>query len=371
MFVNSKDSHNNIDSQLLVHDPRHRLSGERAKSHPFLEPLKDIWAEIEDLRHPPCPKPSPRVLCGGHTDISFGLPEDSSDFDAQCTQISYSRWLPESPQSPLNEEYYTPREVFSSPEQNNSLESPPFLTRRREALAVKRPGGKILWNDNKTIDGGQESGSSVILQKEAFMSYYIETSFQTNGSISVRNPLASTDSAGRFFLDEPQHSYGTCTIQRRRGVGIPEESFDEDKVHAETSFTDSGLDFPLGSSPESWGLRKSDLLAFRKPLALQPMLFEPRFQGLVAKDRGLTKTKMVADFQKPDDLGDDCQWTFDEKITISLLEASSRQQERFLEPTVTSRNRLSKPQVVAAASERIMKAAGRRVADALTRRRRQ
>ena len=323
--------------------------------------MKDIWAEIEDLRHPPCPKPSARVMCGGDiTDISFDLQEDSSKFDAHCTQISYSRRVRESPQTPLNEEYYTPREVFSSPEQSNSLESPPFLTRRREALAVKRPGGQRLWNDDRAIDGLQERGLSVILQQEAFMSYYIETSFQTNGSISVGNPLPSTGSAGRFFSDEQsEHFYGTCTIQRR-GVGIPE---DEDKVHAETSFTDSGLDFPLGSTPESWGHRKSD--TFRKPLAALRPILEQRFQGL-AKGRGgrihddvslPVKPKKAADFL------DD--WTFDEKITISLLEAGLRHQERF-EPTV--RSRLSKPQLVAAASER-MKAAGRRVADALTRRR--
>ena len=335
--------------------------------------MKDIWAEIEDLRHPPCPKPSARVLYG--VDTSFDLQEDSSKFDAQCTQISYSRRVPESsPQTPHNEEYYyTPREVFSSPEQNNSLESPPFLTRRREALAVKRPG-------NKAIGGLQESGLSVILQKEAFMSYYIETSFQTNGSFFVGNPVPSTGSAGRFFSDEP-HVYGTCTMQRRRDVGTPEESFDDDKVRAETSFTDSGLDFPLGSSPESWGHRRSD--SFGKPLALQqPILFEQRFQGPVAKDsRGGRRTrihdddeslpakpKKKADFSKPD-LDPSCQWTFDEKITISLLEAGLRQQQRFLEPTV--RGRLSKPQLVAAASERIMKAAGRRVADALIRRWRQ
>ena len=214
------------------------------------------------------------------------------------------------------------------------------------------------------------------------MSYYIETSFQTNGSFSVRNPqaLSSTDSAGRFFSDE--HLYGTCTIQRR-------ESFDEDKVRAaaETSFTDSGLDFPLGSSPESWSHRKSD--AFRKPLALQqPILFEKRLQGLTTKGKEgqvkslpATKPKEKADIPKPD-LG--CQWTFDEKITISLLEARFKlgQQERLgclpVEPIITttvsstSRSRgLSKPQLVnlKAVSERIMKAAGRRIADALRRRR--
>ena len=191
------------------------------------------------------------------------------------------------------------------------------------------------------------------------MSYYIETSFQTNGSFSVRNPqaLSSTDSAGRFFSDE--HLYGTCTIQRR-------ESFDEDKVRAaaETSFTDSGLDFPLGSSPELWSHRKSD--AFRKPLALQqPILFEKRLQGLTTKGKEgqvkslpATKPKEKADIPKPD-LG--CQWTFDEKITLLEAGLKLRQQERFLEPTVRSRlTRLSKPQLVAVASERIMKAAGRR-----------
>ena len=339
-----------------------------------MEPLKDIWAEIEDLRHPPCPKPSARVLYGvDTTDISFDLQDYSSKFDAQCTQISYSRQGPESPQTPLHEEYYTPREVFSSPEQNSSLlESPRFLTRRREALAVKRPGGQMLWNDISAIDGRQESGLSVILQKEAFMSYYIETSFQTNGSISVGNPLPSTGSAGRFFSDEPHsESYGTCTIQRRWGV---EDSFEEDKVRAETSFTDSGLDFPLGSSPESWGHRKSD--SFRKPQApaLQPISFGQRQQGQVAKDKGgrihdfpeLAKPMEAADFSKPD-LDSSCQWTFDEKITISLLEArfKLRQRETCLESTV--RSRLIKPQVVVAASERIMKAVGRRVADALRR----
>ena len=226
----------------------------------------------------------------------------------------------------------------------------------------------MLWNDNKAIDGRQESGLSVILQQEAFMSYYIETSFQTNGSFSVGNPLPSTGSAGRFFSDEqPEHVYGTCTIQRR-----PEESFDEDKVRAEISFTDSGLDFPLGSSPESWGRRKSD--TFKKPLAALRPIFEQRLQGL-ARDRGgrihdnteflLAKPKKTAaNLPKPaSDLDD---WTFDEKITISLLEASLRQHEK-LEPTI--RSRLSKPQLVAAASER-MKAVGRRVADALRLRRR-
>ena len=375
-----------MSQQLLVHDPCHRLSGERAKSHPFFEPLKDIWAEIEDLRHPPCPKPTAWVPRGEDTtDVSFDLQEDSSKFDAECTQTLYSRRLPESPQTPLNNEYYAPREVFSSPEQTNSLESPLFLTRRREALAVKRPGGQILWNDNRNraIDGLRESGSSVILQKEAFMSYYIETSFQTNRSISVGNPLPSTDSAGRFFADE--RFYGTCTMQRRLSVGTPDESFDEDKFRAaETSFTDSGLDFPLGSSPESWGHRKSD--SFRKPLALkQPMLFDQRFQGLVAKDRGggprrdeseslPAKPKEKADFSKPDS-SLACQWTFDEKITISLLEAGLRQQERFLEPDTVTRSRpnrlITRPQLVAAASERIMKVARRRIADALTWRRRQ
>ena len=400
-----------LSQQLLVRDPRHRLSGDTARSHPFFEPLKDIWAEIEDLKHPPCPKPSVPVLCGGDATeyISFDLQEDSSKFDAQCTtQISYSRRvvLPETPQTPFNEEYFTPREVFLTPEQNSSLESPPFLTRRREALEVKRPGRQTLRNDNRAIDGlgPEESGLSVILQKEAFMSYYIETSFQTNGSIiSVGNhhPLPSTDSAGRFFSDEPPpHLYGTCTMQRRLNVDAPEESFDEDKVRAETSFTDSGLDFPLGSSPESWGHRKSD--SFKKPLALQqPKLFQQRLVS--AKDSirvqggrrilddeleilpAKPKEKAAANFSKAD-LKDHSsfQWTFDEKITISLLEARFKlgQQERLgclpVEPIITttvsstSRSRgLSKPQLVnlKAVSERIMKAAGRRIADALRRRR--
>jgi serine/threonine protein kinase len=360
-FLTIKDSHNNIVPQLLVHDPNHRLSGERAKSHPFLEPLQDIWTEIEDLRHPPCPKPSARILNGEDIDISsFDLQEDSSKFDAECTQISYSGREPEPPQTPY-EEYYTARQVFSSPGQR-SLDSPPFLIRRREALAVKRPEGQVLWNDNE-IDSNrlQESESSMILQQEAFMSYYIEASFQTSGSLSrsVGNPLSSTGSAGRFFSDE--HAYGTCTIQRRNS--FPEE---EDIVRAETSFNDSGLDFPLGSSPESWGHRKTD--SFRKPLALQPIC-ELRFQGL-AKDRGggggriydeiLAKTKNEADVLAKTDL----DWTFDEKITISLLQASWRERERS-EPTI--RSRLSKPQVVAAASERIVRAAGRRVVEVLTR----
>ena len=194
-----------------------------------MEPLKDIWEEIEDLKHPPCPKPSARVPYYGEgtTDMSFDLPGDSSKFDA------------ESPQTPLqvNEEYY---EVFSSPEQISSLESPPFSTRRREALEVKRPGGQMLWNDRARLDGVEESRSSVILQKEAFMSYYIETSFQTNGSFSVvgypQAPLPSStdsDSAGQFFSDD-ENVYGTCTIHRRLDVGtLEEESFeDEDKVRA-------------------------------------------------------------------------------------------------------------------------------------------
>ena len=362
-FVNYNDSHNNIVPQLLVHDPNHRLSGERAKSHPFLEPLQDIWTEIEELRHPPCPKPSARILNGEDIDISsFDLQEDSSKFDAEYTQISNSGPELESPQTPY-EEYYTARQVFSSPDQR-SLDSPPFLIRRREALAVKRPEGQVLWNDNE-IDSNRlrDSESSMILQQEAFMSYYIEASFQTNGSLSrsVGNPLSSTGSAGRFFSDE--HAYGTCTIQRRSG--FPEAGCDEDIVRAETSFNDSGLDFPLGSSPESWGHRKTD--SFRKPLALQPIC-ELRFQGL-AKDRGegegihdeiLAKTKNEADVLAKSDL----DWTFDEKITISLLQASLRERERS-EPTV--RSRLSKPQVVAVASERIIRAAGRRVVDALTR----
>jgi hypothetical protein len=132
-----------LSQQLLVHDPRHRLSGERAKSHPFLEPLKDIWAEIEDLRHPPCPNPSARVLYGEDTtDISFDLEEDSSKFDAECTQISHSRRYSESPQTPLqvNEEYYTPREVFSSPEQTSSLESPPFLNSEKGSAGGQTTG---------------------------------------------------------------------------------------------------------------------------------------------------------------------------------------------------------------------------------------
>lgn len=345
-----------IISQLLVHDPNGRLTGERAKSHPFFEPLQDIWAEIEDLRYPPCPKPSARVLCEGDIDLSFDLQEDSSRFDAQCTQIS--RHVLESPQSSLNEEFYTPREVFSSPEQN-SLESPPFLIRRMEELGVKRSGGQIFWNVNDTIDsnGLQERGSSVILQQEAFMSYYIESSFQTNGGLSVGSPLPSPVSAGRFFSDE--HSYGVCSM-RRRGVGIPEEGFEEDMICAETSFTDSGLDFPLGSSPESWGHRKSD--PFRKPVGLR-QIYGKGTQGTAKDKEGRVHDENPAkpkpDFPKP-------EWTFDEKITISLLEAGLREREIS---EVTVKRRLSKPKLVAAASERIIKAAGRRVADTLKRRR--
>jgi hypothetical protein len=83
--------------------------------------------------------------------------------------------------------------------------------------------------------------------------------------------------------------YGTCTMQRRLGVDTLDESFDEDKVRAaaETSFTDSGLDFPLGSSPESWGHRKSD--SFRKPLALQPpILIRAKIPGTNSKGSGRT-----------------------------------------------------------------------------------
>ncbi|KAF8803350.1 kinase-like protein [Phlegmacium glaucopus] len=341
---------------LLIHDPRHRLAGDRAKSHPFLEPLQDIWTEIEDLKHPPCPKSSARILYEGDIDLSFDLQEGSSKFDAQCTQIlSCSGHVLESLQSPLDKEFRTPRKVFSSPEQN-FLESPPFLTRRMEALAVKRPGDQVLWNENNAMDsnGLQESESSVILQQEAFMSYYIESSFRTQGSLPVGRPLSSTASVGRFFSDE--HSYEVCSMPRR-AIGIPEESFEEEIVRVETSFTDSGLDFPLGSSPESWGHRKLD--SFRKPLALRPIYGQglqglPKERGRRIHDEILAKPKMV-DFPKPD-------WTFDEKITISLLQAGLREQETS-EPTV--RSRLSKSRSVAAVSERIIKGAKRRVADAL------
>ena len=363
VLASYKDSHDNIASQLLVHDPSHRLSGEKAKSHPFLEPLQDIWTEIEDLKHPPCPKPFVRILYRD-TDVSFDdLQDDSSKFDAECTRISYSRRTLELPQTP-HEEYYTAHEVFSSPEQN-SLESP-FLTRRREALAVKQPEGQLNLNDHNAIDSNrlQESESSVILQPEAFMSYYIETSFRTNGSLSVVNALPSTGSAGRFFLEE--NSYGTCTMQR---PGAFPENEDSDIVRAETSFTDSGLDFPLGCSPESWGHRKVD--SFKQPLALRPMC-EQRFQELeLAKDRGgrihdEIPTKLEGKKTDFPLAGSGLVWTFDERITISLLQASLKEREKS-EPTV--RSRLSKPQLVAAASERIFKAAGRRLADVLRRRR--
>ena len=328
--------------QLLVRDPGHRLSGEKAKSHPFLEPLQDIWAEIEDRRHPPCRELSARRE---DIDILFGSQEDSS-------KVSCSRRVFESPESSLDREYHTPREVFSSPEPS-SLESPQFLTRRKEALAVKRPGGQVFWNDDIGVDsnGPLERGESLILQQEAFMSYYIESSFQINESLLVGNPPSSD--SGRFFSDE--HSYGTCTIQRQ-----PQESFDKNIVRGEISFTDSGLDFPLGSSPESWGHRKSDPL--RKPLALRP-IYGQRLKKLT-KDRegqiyGILARPKVADLPEHD-------WTFDEKITISLLQASLREQERS-EPTVGSC--LSKPRsVVAAVSERIIRAAGRRVAEVLRRR---
>lgn len=35
------------------------------------------------------------------------------------------------------------------------------------------------------------------------------------------------------------------------GYRVIDENFDKDTVRAETSFTESGLDFPLGSPPES------------------------------------------------------------------------------------------------------------------------
>lgn len=308
--------------QLLVHDPSHRLSGERAKSHPFLEPLQNIWEDIEDLRHPPCLKPSARAVYG-ETDMTSDPQEDPSAFDAQCTQISCSRRLLESPQSTLDEEYYTPPELLS---EQNSLESP-FLIRRMEALAVKRPGSLNPLDSNAL----QESETSIILHEEAFMSYYIESSFQTNRSLSIGKPHPSTASVGRFLSNE--RSYGICSMQRQGAT--KEENFDEG---AETSFTDSGLGF----SPESWRhRRKTDSL--RKPLAMT--------NEISAKPK-------MADIPEPD-------WTFDEKITISLLQASLKKQEKS-EPTVSSR--LSRSQSVAAISERIIKAARRRIAETLRRR---
>ena len=94
----------------------------------------------------------------------------------------------------------------------------------------------------------------------------------------------------------------------RQAIGVPDENFDEDTARAETSFADSGLDFPLGSS---WGYRKMDI--FRKPVALQ-LIYRQEFQGRI-HDEVLAKPK-EEDFPKSD-------WTYSQEPSETTLGCGS------------------------------------------------
>ncbi|CAA7266194.1 unnamed protein product [Cyclocybe aegerita] len=227
----------------------------------------------------------------------------------------------------LSHSYFDPLE--NTWDEVEELQHPPFSSRVTISDEPQTPcaADSIL---NLYLDGGPLSRpsrnfrhnpctdsltppSTMILQ-DAFISppFSFSSRFE---STSTTQPFPSTASIVHFFSSD-DIALTSCI-----------SAILDDKLPK--SFDDSGLDFPLGASPESWGPRKLDPI--RKIPRLHALSLIGRNSSLQTSDRLEFKmehfrertlfheniTGSTTSFDFIDD-----EWSFDEKVVISLLRAT-------------------------------------------------
>lgn len=141
-----------------------------------------------------------------------------------------------------------------------------------------------------------------------------------------------SDRCESCFLPDPS----TCTIASRSSTSSIDKLFRPDTLsgpfrdsirHACTisecdeAMEDSGLDSPLADSPESWGQRKYDRhrrrpFSHMRPYPMAPNLSD--YEALQCRYRASVNECSSGVCQPSDVL-----WTFDELLTISLLQAQA------------------------------------------------
>ena len=193
-----------------------------------------------------------------------------------------------------------------------------YSTCKLEALGgAGRPGGRLFTD----CFGGLHQDSTPTV---------LEPSLPAIHSASTVQPFPSSPSI--------VHS----KYNSNRQTGNPTVILDE-------SFNDSGLDFPLPESPESWGPRKDDEID--KPGKLRLLRIEEtgyeRATPRLARNgppfhEKLTELPPVSS-----------EWSFEEQIVISLLQEGVLKESRESGDRCTTR----RPRRMASASERITKIA--------------
>ncbi|KAF8153137.1 kinase-like domain-containing protein [Crassisporium funariophilum] len=355
--ANAGRSYNAADAQLdtllrelLVHNSSDRLSGEIIKSHPFFEPICAMWEEVEALRHQPCPV-SPTYTF----DEQFPW-SDTSSLDRRRTRASVSSEIG-------SEKPYTACHV--TPTQENLKFTPLTMTARmNEALTAGRHPAEGLWdhgNDSGFIDS-QESASAV-LQQDAFISSHFYPSCRLDQSHIALDSTASCSSVVHSLSSDLP--YTRCSYET--------EDDARDHANSEDVFNDSGLDISPGPL---WDGRRivahrerscSELL--QHPTLRASDVYETDCQEDPAQNLGFhhqVQPVLRGHVAQSDSHGvPGYEWTFDERITISLLQAKAKVRGVT---ELQIRPRMGKTQLVAAASGRMMKAARRRISDTLRRR---
>ena len=196
--------------------------------------------------------------------------------------------------------------------------STPYSTRKLEALGAGRPGGRLFTD----CFGG--------LHQEDSTPTNLEPSLPVIHSASTIHPFPSSASIVHSKYDSNRQTGNRTVI------------LDE-------SFNDSGLDFPLPESPESWGPRKDDEI--HKPGKLRLLRIEEtgyeRAIPRLARNGPSFHEKMT---ELPPVSS---EWSFEEQIVISLLQEGVLKESRESGDRRTTR----RPRRMASASERITKIA--------------
>ncbi|KAF8964750.1 hypothetical protein BDZ97DRAFT_1814285 [Flammula alnicola] len=165
------------------------------------------------------------------------------------------------------------------------------------------------------------------------------SSFCLDTSASAVQPFPSTASIVRFFLNDD----GAKQSSLPTGVGAVR--------YMDNTFNDSGFRVTLIEPPESWGSRAND--RSRKPglLRLSPDTREDPHPNDQYWHHSLLHEHL---FETPSLEILDYQWTFDERLAISLLEAGLTKARR--ESGRPMKRPQSKYRLVAAASAKIIRA---------------
>ncbi|KIM41514.1 hypothetical protein M413DRAFT_150261 [Hebeloma cylindrosporum] len=205
----------------------------------------------------------------------------------------------------------------------DQLDIPVYTLDSSEALDAKRPGGRLFTDRFGGLHQLEDSPPTAL-----------EPALPVIHSTSTIQPFPSSASI--------VHSL------------IKHDSSRDPTVILDESFNDSGLDFPIDESPESWGPRKDDEIRKTGKLRLHRIeeTGNERAAPQLARDGPLIHEKLT---KLPPVTS---EWSFEEQIVISLLQEGVLKESRENGERCPTRRR-SKTGVFASASQRISKVAKR------------